>query len=162
MEYNGRVDVKNGQNYRQYALFQEDKVDTHSMNRAAIQPIHINNPISSLFFSEENVNAIQEAIRYQVYMRSEGKHVIDKQSETELFVIMRAMYLQNARHKQYDLYGQIQDLNKLVLDYCVPRILVEIDQYMFYKNDISKLPVPLERGQLSSTKGSKVLFTREF
>jgi hypothetical protein len=52
MEYNGRVDVKSGQNYRQYALFQEETSDAHSMNRAAIQTIHINNPISSLFFSE--------------------------------------------------------------------------------------------------------------
>ena len=162
MNYNGRVDVKNGYNYKQFELFHEDTKDHHSMNKSAIQTIHINNPISSLFFSPTNVEALQEAIRYQVFKRSNNKYVIDKQSETELFVIMRAMYLRHARHKQYDLLNQIKELNLHVINYCVPRILVEIDQYMHYKKDIQQLPVPMDRGQLASSKGTKVLVRKDF
>lgn len=162
MASNGRVDVLNNDNYKAYGLFEEDKKDSDSFNKEAIRNIHINNPISTIFFSQQNIDALQEAIRYQVYVKSCNKHIIDKQSETELFIVMRAMYLQYAQHKPYGILDQIKDLNKLVLEHVVPKILNEIQIYTFYKKDIQQLPVPMERGEFSSSKGTKVLVSKEF
>lgn len=159
---NGRVDVINNMNYKSYSLFDEDKKDPDSFNKEAIRNIHINNPLSSVFFSQQNIDALQEAIRYQVYLKSGKQHVIDKQSETELFIIMRAYYLQKGKHLPYGLLDQVKELNKMVIDYCIPKIMNEIAIYMHYKRDIQQLPVPMERGEFSSSKGTKVLVNKGF
>ena len=162
MAFNGRIDLLNDANYLSYDMFSEDKKDPEAMNKEAIKNIHLNNPLSSLFFSELNVNALQEAIRYQVYLKSDKQHIIDKQSETELYIIMRGMYLQYGRHRIGNHIEEVKSLNQHVIDYCVPKILNEIHIYTFYKNDIQKLPIPMDRGELASSKGTKVLVMKEF
>jgi len=42
------------------------------------------------------MNLIQDGIRYQVYLKTDKKHIIDKQSEVELEIIMRSIYLQHS------------------------------------------------------------------
>ena len=85
-------------------------------------------------------------IRYNVYLRSGKKHIIGRQSDTQLQIIMRSIYLQNSKNLNTDIKGQIQELNKLVIDYCVPNILVEVEQYIQYKVSVSKIPEPLPLG----------------
>jgi hypothetical protein len=159
---NGRVDAINNMNYKSYGLFDENKKDPDSFNKEAIRNIHINNPLSTIFFSQQNIDALQEAIRYQVYIKSNKQYVIDKQSETEIFIIMRAYYLQHGKHLPYGLYDQVKELNQMVIDYCVPKVLNEISIYMHYKRDIQQLPIPMERGEFSSSKGTKVLVNKGF
>lgn len=159
---NGRVDVLQNANYKAYAMFEENKVDPDSFNKQAIKNIHINNPLSSIFFSQQNIDALQEAIRYQVYLKSNKQHIIDKQSETELFIIMRGYYLQYGKHIPYGVLDQVKELNQRVIDYCVPKILNEIAIYTHYKRDIQQLPIPMERGEFSSSKGTKVLVSKDF
>lgn len=162
MAPNGRVDVLENDNYQSYNLFEEDKKDPDSFNKDAIRNIHINNPLSTIFFSQQNIDALQEAIRYQVYLGSGKKHIIGKQSETEIFIIMRATYLQNAKHRPYGIIDQVKELNRLVIEYCVPKILNEISIYTHYKSDIQQLPVPMDRGEFASSKGTKTLVNKEF
>lgn len=162
MAYNGRVELLNDDNYESYNMFNEESRDSDTLNKEAIRNIHQNNALSSLFFSDLNVNAIQEAIRYQVYVKSDKKYVIDKQSETELYIIMRATYLQYGRHKSQKHVEEVRSLNQIIIDYCVPKILNEIETYLFYKKDIQQLPIPMERGQIASAKGTKVLQMKDF
>ncbi len=160
---NGRVlDSLYGDNYNIYDLFKEDRKPSLNFNEEAIKGTHWDNDISRIFFSKQNIDVLQDAIRYQVYTKSCKKHVIDKQSETELKLIMRAIYLEKARHATQDILAEVRRLNSNVLDFCVPKILQEINIYMYYRDDISHLPVPLERGQFSSSKGQKVLETKQF
>jgi hypothetical protein len=160
-ESNGRVKLVNNERIEIYPMSaQNDKKS--DFNEEAIKGVHSNNPISQVFFSQTNIDALQEAIRYQVYVKSCKKHVIGRQSDTELKVIMRAIYLDNARHRNYDILPEIRRLNQLVLDFAVPRILQEINMYMTYKNDIDKLPDPMPRGQFQSAKGTKVLEQKTF
>ena len=120
-------------------------------------------PVSDAFFSQENVSAIQAAIRRYVYDKSQPKgYVIDKQSVEELKIIMRAIYLQYARNLPKDIPAQIDDLNKKVIDWSVPHILSAVDHYHFYINDISHLPVPLAHMQHLSRAGTKSLPANPF
>lgn len=162
MALNGRIELLNNANYNSYNMFENEKKDPDAFNKEAIRNIHLNNPLSSLFFSELNVNALQEAIRYQVYIKSDKKHIIDKQSETELYIIMRGIYLQYGRHKVQSTIEEVRYLNQHVIDYCLPKILNEIHLYTFYKKDIQQLPVPMDRGEMASSKGTKVLMVKEF
>ena len=54
---------------------------------------------------------------------------------------------------------QVKELNKRVLDYVVPKIIVELNQYNTYLQDAA-LPIPMDRGQNTSTTG-KFLHIKE-
>ena len=153
---NGRVDVLKNDNYKMYGLFAENNTYRNA-GEEALRSILSKNEISDLFFSRKNIDYIQDAIRYLVYDKSCKKHIIDRQSETELVIIMRSIYLQYTQSQPYKVAEQVKQMNTQVLNYCVPRILQEINQYLYYRNDIASLPIPMDRGQFMSTKGSKVL-----
>jgi hypothetical protein len=153
---NGRVDTLDNDNYDMYKMFGEQRTSS-TAQQEAIKSIHLSNELSQVFFSRMNIEYIQDSIRYLVYEKSCKKHVIDKQSETELLIIMRSTYLQYGEHKPFGLKQQVKELNTLVLNYCVPKILEEIKLYLYYRKDISALPVPLDRGEFVSSKGTKVL-----
>jgi hypothetical protein len=119
--------------------------------------------LSKTFFSPENTKILQNAIRKEVYDRSKEKQwVIDEQSADELQIVMRSLYLQYAKNLDYDIPGQIHDLNDLVIEWCVPRILSEIGMYQYYLKDISTLPTPLQHPVSQSSAGSKSLPFRKF
>lgn len=161
---NGRIDSLYDTNYNIYNLFKEEQRPQYNFENEAIKGTHITTDISDIFFSKINIDVLQEAIRYQVYIKSSNKHIIDRQSDTDLKVIMRAIYLENTQHtlKKTEVLNEVKRLNSLVINFCVPRIIQEINMYIRYKNDISHLPVPLERGEFSSSKGTKQLITKEF
>lgn len=152
----GRVDTIDNFNYDSYKLFDE-KAGSRDFNLEAIKGIHTKNELSDIFFSRTNIDALQEAIRYLVYKKSCGKYVISKQSETELKLIMRAYYLEQGNHRQYDTLTEIKELNTLVLNYAVPRVLQEIQMYDTYKDNIGKNPIPMDRGSFVSSKGTRTL-----
>jgi hypothetical protein len=125
------------------------------MDTAAIEHSVSKNDVNVLYFSEENVSALQHGIRYSVFRQSEK--VIDNQNERELLVIMRSIYLQYATNQPDKIIEQVRELNKRVLDYVVPKIVVELNQYDTYIRDASTLPTPMARGQNTSVTGTKFL-----
>jgi hypothetical protein len=115
-------------------------------------------PVSTAFFSAENVQRLQQLIRKGVYDRSQPKgYVIDDQSADELKIIMRAIYYQYARNMPADIRSQVEDLNRKVVEWSVPHILSAVDHYFFYLKDISHMPVPLAQPQHLSRAGTKSL-----
>jgi hypothetical protein len=114
------------------------------------------NALSKAFFTSSNLDIIQNAIRKEVYDRSGSKkYLIDKQDVNELKVIMKAMFLQYAKNSPYNIPEQVNDLNKLVINWSVPRILSEVDHYHYYLKDISHMPTPMAHPMNMSTSGLK-------
>ena len=114
------------------------------------------NPVSDTFFSVSNINRVQSAIKSEVYKRSgEKRWNIDEQDVDELKIIMRSMYYQYGKNLPTNVQGQVQDLNQIVIDWAVPRIMSEVQHYLYYLNDIDKLPVPMERPVLMTRTGTK-------
>jgi len=121
------------------------------------------NVLSQTFFGPENTRIIQNNVRREVYERSgDKKWVIDDQSADELQIVMRSIFLQYAKNLDNNIPGQVIDLNNLVVEWCVPRILSEIGMYQYYLNDISKLPVPISHPVSQSSAGTKSLPFRKF
>lgn len=114
-------------------------------------------PLARLFFSRLNLDALQQGLQWRVFSESGGRYNISRQSDTELHIIMRSIYLQESRNIPHDIVGQVRVLNASVLEFCVPRILEEIRMYTQFQQDISTMPVPLPRGEIASQKGSRVL-----
>lgn len=161
---NGRVDTTQGTNFNMYSLFQGggEGQKMSEFSREAIIGIHTSTPLNDLFFSQDNVKALQQGIINVVANQSKGEFIIGAQSEVELQVVMRAVYLKDAQHGTTGLLEQVRELNKKVIDYCVPRILEEVRMFKYYKQDVSQLPVPMARGEFSSSKGMRVLESKEF
>lgn len=113
--------------------------------------------LSDAFFSPENITNIQNRIIHTVYTASNGKYKIGRQSETDLIVICRAIYLQHSKHLPYHMEQQINELNRLVTEYCVPRIISEIEQHLHYRQQLQYLPTPITYPRNVSIKGTKTL-----
>ena len=153
---NGRVVNINDTKYDKLPMFKGDVADKR-FKYNALQGIQTPSSLSLLFFSKENIDIIQKIIRYNVWKLSQEKYIIDRQSDTELEIVMRSMYLQHSRNLNCKLNEQIKKLNQLVIDWCAPRILIQVQQYIGYIHDVENLPMPIDRPTNISNKGSKVL-----
>ena len=138
----GRIDFKeNGTPF-----FLQDKIvqDNRTMYDN-LKYTQQNTAVSNFFFSVKNVQIIQNALRAGVYHMSNQKYIIDEQNKDVINIIMRAMFLQHSINQPTNLTKQIVDLNKIVIDYCVPKIYSEVEGYILYKKDASTLAVPLDK-----------------
>ena len=143
--HNGRIDILHFQNLTQYNLFKEQEKNSGDKTNNSVKHMLCEHPVSNMFFSKDNMQILQNGIRYSIYTQTND--IIDNQSETELNLIMRSIYLQYSKNIPYNVVEQVKELNTKVLDYVVPRIYIEMKQYINYANDISKLPIPLERAK---------------
>jgi hypothetical protein len=120
-------------------------------------------PVSNAFFSPENMTLLQNAIRKQVYDKSgPNRWVIEPQDIDELKIVMRSLYLQYGQNRPDAVAKQVEDLNRTVLDWIVPRVLSEVQYHFHYLKDISHLPVPLEHPMLLTQAGTKSFPLQKF
>ena len=100
--------------------------------------------LSKLFFSPQNVQIIQNGIRAGVHRMSGGKYVVGQQNTDSLTIVMRSIFLQNALNLPTNITGQIDNLNKMVLTFCIERVHGEAKGYMTYLQDVSSIALPPE------------------
>lgn len=122
-------------------------------------------PLSNAYFSKENVEMVQRDIRNTVYelcqrdndpILTNHKPIrIGNQNEMQLQIIMRSIYLQYAKHLDYNISQQIRELNDLVIREAVPGIITNLKQYLGYTADIQRLPMPMDLPQYPSSRGEK-------
>jgi hypothetical protein len=145
-QYNGRVNiveppVPNMRMKMHEKLAVKNKTTEY---RGAIGGVWEDNVLSQVYFSEANIQIIQNGLRAGVYKMSNNQFIIAPQNLDALKMIMRSIYLQYAEHYEHDIKGQVERLNKLVLDYAVPSVYNEAIGYEKYIQDQSTLVVPLE------------------
>ena len=110
-------------------------------------------PVSRLFFSEANMEALQQGVRYGTYKQSGGQYVIGRQSRDELLTIMRSIFLTDSENVPHNVIDQVRSLNASVLDFCIPRIVREVSMYAKYKEDSTSALKPQPYGQWTSRAG---------
>mgnify|MGYP000703977898 FL=1 len=140
-----------------FKLYGENRSDGTTYERDAMKSIQHDTPLNQMFFSAKNIENLQCMIRYGVYLQSNKKYTIDNQSESELYVIMRSIFLQHSRNLETNIQEQIRDLNKLVVLEVVPKILSELQMHYTYMRDISANPIPLSHPVNESSAGTKKL-----
>jgi hypothetical protein len=118
------------------------------------------NTLNQTYFSSANFQIVQNAIRKTVYDKT--GEVIDPVSSDDLFMVMRAIYLQYGRNLPTHIREQIQELNDRVVTWCVPKIVAEVSMYKTYKKDISTLPTPMEHPVLLNSAGTRSLPFKPF
>jgi len=124
---------------------ESDIVINKDNRETSIKGIVERSATSDLFFSDMNIDAIHQSIRYGVN-KSTGQ-VVAKQSDNTIYVVMRSIMLQyaNFRVDSSNLAEEIRALNQRVIDYCVENVSSNVQQYLGYIKDIEKLPTPMDR-----------------
>lgn len=105
--------------------------------------IHKATPLNEVFFSQENVENLQKQIQEQVYAMSGNKYKVDRQSDTDLRLIMRSYYLTYSQNNPANIAGELSDLNSRVVGYAAGKIYSEVDFHMFYLKDIQDFAAPI-------------------
>lgn len=102
------------------------------------------NVLAQVFFSAGNIQIIQNALRAGVYKLSGNKFVIPPQNADNLKIIMRSTFLQYAIFDKDNITKEVERLNKIVLEYCIPSVYGECIAYINYAKDQSTLVVPIQ------------------
>lgn len=117
-------------------------------------------PLNQAYFSPANFQIIQNAIRYNVYQKT--NQVIDPVSTDDLYIVMRSIYYQYCRNLPNNIPQQIDELNQRVVAYAMPKIVGEIEMDRRYMKDITSLPVPMSHPVSMSSAGTKSLPMKPF
>lgn len=114
-------------------------------------------PLQQAFFSHANMERLQQHIRLSVWEKSGRRHVIGRQSEDELRVVMRGVYLMHARHQPDHIETQVLELNRRCVAEVLPGILSGISLYLRYLDDIDQPLQPLAHPEHVSRAGRRQL-----
>lgn len=161
---NGRVFFDIKQSVPQYELYpNSNKPATNYEN--TLNYSQEGTPLSQAYFSKDNMEVLQRDIRNAVFALCERDNDpiltahkpirIGRQNDMQLQIIMRSIYLQFAKHLEYNIAQQIRELNDLVIREAVPDIITNLKQYLGYSADIQRLPMPMDLPQYPSSKGEK-------
>ena len=140
---NGRVDIKYPSTGNLFSMY--DKIPAHQCTtfRNATEGLWNETTLSDLFFSQQNIQIIQNGIRAGVYKMSNGQYVIGPQDCDALKIIMRSIFLQYSANQPTNITEQIIALNQMVMNYCIEQVYGEAQGYVKYLDDASTLVVPI-------------------
>ena len=111
-------------------------------------------PLNKLFFSEFNIQIVQKAIR-QAFKDKTGVS-IDYQNASDLYAIMRVVFINNAGNHHANVNEQVRAMNSIVIKTVLPQIQSGVAQYMGYIRDIDTLVVTTDPPANTSTYGMKL------
>lgn len=113
--------------------------------------------LSTMFFSENNINLLQKLIKYNV--KKQTNKIISEQSNEELFIIMKSIFLNEANlgvKTDSCIKKELRKLDLLVANECTKKIITQIKQHIIYLDNINNLAVPMERAESTNIKGTKI------
>jgi hypothetical protein len=147
------------EHYGDYKMIDQQKVPDDYIYLDVIKNFQERNPLMDFFFSKKNLDHIQALIINMVKAQSGGQYNISRQSDGELLTIMRSIYITTpsnpfATGKDFKL--EICKLNKNILDWAVPKIIVNIQQNLGYIRDQGNNVYPMDRPEFMSSAGTRI------
>jgi hypothetical protein len=140
---NGRVDIKTPNTSDLFKMYDKIPANQCVTFRNPTEGLWNDTTLSTAFFSQQNIQMLQNGIRAGVYKKSNGQYTIGPQDCDSLKIIMRSVYLQYAANQVNNISEQVAELNNIVLNYCIQQVYGEAQGYMKYINDASTLVVPI-------------------
>jgi len=140
---NGRVDIKTPNTSDLFKMYDKIPANQCVTFRNPTEGLWDETRLSVTFFSKENIQILQNGIRAGVYKKSNGQYTIGPQDCDSLKIIMRSVYLQYAANQVNNIPEQVNQLNQMVLNYCIQQVYSEAQGYMKYIDDASTLVVPI-------------------
>ena len=111
-------------------------------------------PLTDAYFSEFNREQIHSKIISAV--QAKMGQTIDRQSDQDLQVLMKRVYVNMSRSQYDDIRSQIEAMNAQVVKEAVVTISSGVSQQILYMRDISSLHRPMDAPANTSTYGNKI------
>jgi len=159
---NGRVDIKTPNTSQLFQMYDKMPANQCVSFRNATEGLWTETQLSQAFFSQQNIQILQNGIRAGVYHKSKGQYLIAPQDCDSLKIVMRSVYLQNAANQPDHITEQIQQLNTMVLNYCIQQVYAEAQSYIKYIDDVSTLVVPIAHPVMADNTDRELEFKRWF
>ena len=159
---NGRVDIKSPNTSTLFEMYDKIPANQCVTFRNPTEGLWTDTTLSQAFFSQQNIQIIQNGIRSGVYHKSNGQYTIGPQDCDSLKIVMRSVYLQNAANQPNNITEQIAELNKIVLNYCIQQVYSEAQGYMKYIDDASTLVVPIAHPVMANNTDRELEFKTWF
>jgi hypothetical protein len=159
---NGRVDIKSPNTSTLFEMYDKIPANQCVTFRNPTEGLWTDTTLSQAFFSQQNIQIIQNGIRSGVYHKSNGQYTIGPQDCDSLKIVMRSVYLQNAANQPNNITEQIAELNKIVLNYCIQQVYSEAQGYMKYIDDASTLVVPIAHPVMANNSDRELEFKTWF
>jgi hypothetical protein len=118
----------------------------NSIQKSLLKSIYTPTPLGEVFFSPDNIKRLQNKIKKSIFIESKGKYKLQvDQNESDLLVVMRAVYIQDSYNSPYRIIHQVKELNEKVVNRILPDMISNIKQNEEYLNIIDKPidPIPL-------------------
>ena len=111
----------------------------------AIRGNYEKTPFTIAYFSNSNINSIQQSIRY--YVNQQTQQIVDQQSKDEIYIVMRSILFQNGDQTMTgdNILPEIERLNNLTIQFCVEKIVAELTLYNKYTDELQSLRIPISR-----------------
>jgi len=159
---NGRVDIKSPNTSTLFQMYDKIPANQCVTFRNPTEGLWTSNSLSNAFFSQQNIQIIQNGIRAGIYHRSNGQYTIGPQDCDSLKIVMRSVFLQYSANQPNNITQQIAQLNKIVLEYCIQQVYSEAQGYMKYINDASTLVVPISHPVMANDNDRQLEFKSWF
>jgi len=135
----------------------------NNFKKFAVEGVTERNQISDLFLSQKNIDFIQNKIIKTFKIKH--NYNISNQSNSELLIIMRSIYLNNCTNNyknMNDVKKEIIKLNDLVVNYSVDNIFKNIKSQELYLKKINNDLEPINLPSNTNSKGDKQLEFKSF
>lgn len=147
------VNASNSNNYKptnyywsDYSQSSNNWATENSIQKSLLKGVYQPTPLGELFFSQENINRIQKMIKYEVFVRTNGKYKLQvEQNESDLLIVMRDIYITCGKNMPYQLIRQVKELNHKTVEKIIPDMISMIKQDDVYIQQLDKPidPIPL-------------------
>ena len=111
-------------------------------------------PLNTLFFSEFNMNILQRGIRQK--FKDDTGVAIDYQNNSDLYSIMRVVFINNAGNHHTKINEQVKFMNDLFVKTSLSQVQSGVSQFMGYMRDIDTAALPPSLPANTSTFGLKM------
>ena len=140
--------------YNDYAT-STNQNDVSNTNREVLTSCVERTPVSDLYFSERNINHMKYLLARLIKDQTKYEISPASQSNAELTVVMRGVFLTHAKHLPNNIEKQVIELNYITLMDLYPRTISNIRQYLTYTRDHGSMPLPMAPPQHMSSAGTR-------
>lgn len=91
--------------------------------------------LEQLFYSPENVGIVKRMVVLQVFEKSDKQFHVDPPTDGSILHYMKYVFNIHAQNQRFNITQQIRQLNQMVCDLVVPKVIVQSQQYIGYLKD---------------------------
>lgn len=133
-------------NWTDYSQNKNNWATENSIQKSLLKGIYEPTPVGEIYFSQQNINRIQKMIKYELFVRTNGKYKLEiDQNESDLLIVMRDIYITCGKNMPYKVIHQVKELNNRTIEKILPDMISLIKQDDEYIKQLDKPidPIPL-------------------